>query len=213
MKLPVKCSLLSGTVLPSLPLLRCLDLAVRELLDAESASGLVVTMSRALDVLDWIDAIGLSVDVVYEVIGHTLVGGAQKPGTAKLSTQLNYTCSKFSCSDTRATKSRLWYSSLTADNGQRFLSNKGQNKEVPSIETASDIYQVACSIMLSQGHPLPFIDLEFKIEGMIRRSNFTLSRWEREGMNISKNKLRHTYTQLFRQLFLLVRLRSESNTV
>ena len=76
---PVKCPLLSGSVLPPLPLLCRLHLPIRQLLNAESASGLVVAVGGALNVLDGEDSIRLIVDMINEVVRHTLIGGTQKP--------------------------------------------------------------------------------------------------------------------------------------
>ena len=36
-------------------------------------------MGRALDILDWVGTVGLSVDMIDETVCNTLVCGAQKP--------------------------------------------------------------------------------------------------------------------------------------
>ena len=50
---PVVGPLLSGSVLPLLPLFGCLLLAVRHVLDSQPTARLVVAMGSPLDVLQW----------------------------------------------------------------------------------------------------------------------------------------------------------------
>ena len=75
---PVKGSLLSCSILSPLLLLGRLLLSVRELLNAESASRLIVTVGGPLDVFDSVDTACLAVDRVNERVRHSLIGGAQK---------------------------------------------------------------------------------------------------------------------------------------
>ena len=75
---PVKGPLLSCSILSPLLLLGRLLLSVRELLDAESASRLIVTVGGPLDIFDSVDTVCLAVDCVNERVRHSLIGGAQK---------------------------------------------------------------------------------------------------------------------------------------